>query len=62
MNKYSFKISWLDQEEQFLVKLLCNGEVVEENKFPFHHYAFEYISETMAGLMLAGEEWTLTYK
>lgn len=57
----SFKISWLDKEEKFLVKTLWKGEVTEENKFEGHHEAMLFISDEMSMCLTCQEEWTLTY-
>lgn len=61
MAKLSFKISWLGEEEKFLVKMLSDGVVEEEHKFEFHPDAMEYISDTMAMCQTCQEEWTFTY-
>lgn len=61
MAKLSFKISWLQSEEKFLVKQM-NGNVVEEEcKFASHIDALEYVSDTMAMCQTCQEEWSLTY-
>ena len=59
--KYSFKISWIDQEQKFIVKLLGDGEVLEEHKFDGSHDVFDYIEDTASGLMIMGEDWTMSY-
>ena len=59
--KLSFKISWIDEEEKFLVKTIWNREVTEEHKFDGHHEAMLFISDKMAMCLTCQEEWTLTY-
>lgn len=61
MAKLSFKVSWLQDEEMFLVKQMSDGVVEEENKFASHPDAMEYISETMAMCQTCQEDWTLSY-
>lgn len=61
MGKLSFKISWLQDEEKFLVKQMNGKEVEEEQKFDSHLDAMEYISDTMAMCQTCQEEWLLTY-
>lgn len=61
MKKTSFKISWLDDEEVFLVKQLYGNEVVEERRFEWHCEVYEYIANEQEMLQIAGETWTLTY-
>lgn len=61
MAKLSFKVSWLEDEEMFLVKQMSDGVVEEEHKFEFHGDAMEYISETMAMCQTCQEDWTFTY-
>jgi len=60
-NKYSFKTSWNYDEEEFVMKLLCNGEVIEEKNFAGLLDMFYYIEETMCGLQIADEHWTFSY-
>ena len=61
MDKLSFKISWIDEEEKFLVKTLFNGKVTEENKFEFHGDAMDFISNEMAICLTCQEDWTVSY-
>jgi len=61
MGKLSFKVSWLQDEEKFLVKQMSDGVVEEEHKFAFHGDAMEYISDTMAMYQTCQEDWTLSY-
>lgn len=61
MEKYSFKISWLDDEKKFQVKLMYGNKELETTKYEWHTDMFEYISYTMAGLQIAGEDWTFSY-
>ena len=61
MAKLSFKISWLQDEEQFLVKQMSDNAVEEEHRFASHMDAMEYISGTMAMCQTCQEEWTFTY-
>lgn len=61
MGKLSFKISWLQDEEKFLVKQMNGKEVEEEQKFDSHLAAMEYISDTMAMCQTCQEEWSLIY-
>ena len=55
--KYSFKTMWIDDKEMFSVSLLCNGEVVETHTFKGHQDMMMWISDTMAGLQLCGDDW-----
>jgi hypothetical protein len=61
MAKLSFKVSWLQDEEMFLVKQMSDGVVEEEHKFEFHGDAMEYISNTMGMCQTCQEDWTFTY-
>lgn len=61
MAKLQFKVSWLQDEEMFLVKQMSGGVVEEENKFDTHTAVMEYISETMAICQTCQEDWTFTY-
>lgn len=61
MAKLSFKVSWLQDEEKFLVKQMSDGVVEEEHKFKFHGDAMEYISDTMAMCQTCQEDWTFAY-
>lgn len=61
MAKLSFKVSWLQDEEKFLVKQMNGSEVEEECKFSSHGEAMDYISDTMAMCLTCQEEWTFTY-
>ena len=61
MPKLSFKISWLEDEEKFLVKQMHGNVVEEEHKFDYHLDAMAYISETMAMCLTCQEDWLLTY-
>lgn len=61
MAKLSFKISWIDEEEKFLVKQMSDNAVEEEHRFASHMDAMEYISETMAMCQTCQEDWSLTY-
>ena len=61
MGKLSFKISWINEEEKFLVKTFWNGEVTDENKFDGHQDALLFISDEMSMCLTCGEEWTFTY-
>lgn len=46
---------------KFIVTLLCNGEKEIVKEFESHMEAFEWISDTMCGLQIAGEDWTFSY-
>lgn len=61
MAKISFKVSWLQDEEKFLVKQMSDGVVVEEQKFYSHLDAMEYVSDTMIMCQTCQEDWTFTY-
>ena len=61
MAKLSFKISWLQDEEQFLVKQMSGNAVEKERRFASHMDAMGYISDTMAMCQTCQEEWTFTY-
>lgn len=61
MEKLSFKVSWLQDEEKFLVRQMSNGVVEEEHKFDSHPDAMGYISDTMAMCQTCQEEWSFTY-
>ena len=61
MAKLSFKVSWMQNEEVFLVKQLNDNVVEEELKFKFHHDVMEYISETMGMCQTCQEDWTFSY-
>lgn len=61
MAKLSFKISWIDEEEKFLVKQMSDNVVEEECKFDSHLAAMEYISDTMGMCQTCQEDWSLTY-
>ena len=61
MAKLSFKVSWLQDEEKFLVKQMSDGVVEEEQKFDSHLNAMEYISDTMAMCQTCQEDWTFSY-
>ena len=61
MGKYSFKVSWIDDVQEFKVLVLQDNEVIEEDMFMFCSDAWEYIADTMGMLQIAGEDWTLTY-
>ncbi len=60
--KYSFKTMWIDDKEMFSVSLLCNGEVVETHTFKGHQDMMMWISDTMAGLQLCGDDWEFVCK
>ena len=57
-NNYTFRTKWIDEESLFCVSLVCNGEELEHHKFEGHQQMMEWISDTMAGLQLCGEDWT----
>lgn len=59
--KYSFTISWLCVEEKFRVRLLGDGEVLEEKKFQWQRDMFDYIADTASSLQIMGEDWTMSY-
>ena len=61
MAKLSFKISWIDEEEKFLVKQMSDNAVEKECKFDSHLAAMEYISDTMGMCQTCQEDWLLTY-
>lgn len=61
MAKLSFKVSWLQDEEKFMVKQMSDGVVEEEHKFKFHGDAMEYISDTMSMCQTCQEDWTFIY-
>ena len=61
MKKYKFTISYSETEWRFHVALWCDGDKLEEKTFEWHHEVFDYISETMCNLQIAGEDWTLSY-
>ena len=59
--KYSFSISWLDEEEKFQVKLFYGLDLLEVHTFEWQRDVWEYIADTMSGLQIHGEDWNLTY-
>ena len=59
--KLSFKISWIDEEEVFLVKELFDGVVTEEKKLHWQSDVMDYIAEEMAMCQTWQEEWTFSY-
>ena len=61
MAKLSFKVSWLEDEEKFLVQQLSDNVVEEERKFGSHLHAMEYISDTMGMCLTCQETWVFNY-
>ena len=59
--KLSFTISWIQEEEVFLVQTLNGNEIESEDKFISHNEAMEYISDTMSDCLTCQETWHLTY-
>lgn len=58
--KYSFKTCWLYDVEKYQVVLLHDGKLIESKVFDYQSDMFEYIAETMCGLQIAGEDWTIS--
>lgn len=61
MTKLSFKVSWLEEEEKFLVQQLSDNVVEEEHKFAFHSEAMEHISNIMSMCLTCQETWVFNY-
>lgn len=61
MAKLSFKVSWLENEEMFLVQRLCDNVVKEEYKFVSHSEAMVHISNIMSMCLTCQETWVFNY-
>lgn len=61
MGKLSFKVSWLEDEEKFLVQQLSDNVVEEECKFASHSDAMGHISDIMSMCLTCQETWVFNY-